>query len=908
MGILGGRRRRRIRAAYDALYTAMAAADGTSYVAAENVRRRHLDTLVELWLREAGIDGAAADPALRGLLTNPGFAATVRAVEADRSATARRPADALPELDAIIAGATPGSAGRADGWLGKHGEHEGIDDVPQLWRIGLGRLGPAGAPFEVALPLLDQSHLQINARPEARAAALGLVENLLMRVVSHFRPGLVALHLWDVEHLTGPLPRLHPLTRTGIAHVHDPAGLPHLLDELSDRIRRVHREVLAAGESTLAGLTRMARSRPEPWVVAVLVGNRQSLREEDHKALGRIARGGLACGVHLVLVDVPMAIGAPVERVDIDDRGHAHTSMTGSYVEVVLEERFPEGQVASGAHAIAAEHESWRSRVATFDQLLPKREFWGAQRSMTGLTAPVGFGDAGEVDLILDDSSPHALVGGPSGSGKTNLLLAWIASLVTRYPPWELELYLLDFKEGVSFAQFAPGRRDPTWLPHARLIGVNVNDDREFGLALLQFLFDEMRRRAAVAKEHEVTKLEDLREVDRDGRWPRIVAVIDEFQYLFAERDPLTRAALTLLEDIARRGRSQGIHLVLASQDVSSIEAFWGRPAIFEQFVLRIALPRARRVLDDRNDLPLELPRWHAVLNHESGLRHGNLVARIPNASAPRTFLDEVQNRLPPSWTEQGPPPRLFDGSRVPRVGDLLRGIAPEQRRAPVGQVIDLQASAAVVELPDAPGRNLAVLGAGVDATVRVLATATEGLLAGYAPGTVQVVLAGLVVEAEEAVLALRERLVARGHPVELVGLGTIKDTIAGLAAATTDRLATGERGRTVVALFGADAAEPVLERGGVEALRTLVHFGPETGLHVLGWWRSASRLKALLTIGAVVDDVGAWVALDVQGAELQPLLPGTQLTWSPRPGRALFFDRAQHSGPQVIVVPGAVW
>ncbi len=48
---------------------------------------------------------------------------------------------------------------------------------------------------------------------------------------------------------------------------------------------------------------------------------------------------------------------------------------------------------------------------------------------------------------------------------------------------------------------------------------------------------------------------------------------------------------------MARRGRSQGIHLVLASQDVSGIEAFWGRPAIFEQFVLRIALPRARRVL-----------------------------------------------------------------------------------------------------------------------------------------------------------------------------------------------------------------------------------------------------------------------------------------------------------------------
>ena len=200
--------------------------------------------------------------------------------------------------------------------------------------------------------------------------------------------------------------------------------------------------------------------------------------------------------------------------------------------------------------------------------------------------------------MLLADASPHALIGGPSGSGKTNLLLTMICSLATRYPPDELELYLLDFKEGVSFAQFAP-RRGRRWLPHARLIGVNINTDREFGLALLQHLAEEMRHRAEAAKANEVTKLEELRAADAQGPWPRIVAVIDEFQYLFGESDAVTNQAVQLLEDLARRGRSQGIHLVLASQDVSGIQAFWMRPAIFEQFVLRIGLPRARRVLTD---------------------------------------------------------------------------------------------------------------------------------------------------------------------------------------------------------------------------------------------------------------------------------------------------------------------
>ena len=132
-----------------------------------------------------------------------------------------------------------------------------------------------------------------------------------------------------------------------------------------------------------------------------------------------------------------------------------------------------------------------------------------------------------------------------------------------------------------------------------------------------------------------------------------------------------------------------------------------------------------------------------------------------------------------------------------------------------------------------------------------------------------------------------------------------IKADVEQLRTTVDERLKSGERSSVVLVLFGADAADTVLDRSGTEALRGLVHFGPETGLHVLGWWRSAPRLRSLLMMSAVIDDVGAWVALDVQGAELQQFLPGTLFSWSPRPGRALFFDRAQHSQPQVVVVPG---
>jgi hypothetical protein len=480
-----------------------------------------------------------------------------------------------------------------------------------------------------------------------------------------------------------------------------------------------------------------------------------------------------------------------------------------------------------------------------------------------------------------------------------------ISSLAARYDPDELELYLLDFKEGVSFAQFAPGRRDTTWLPHARLVGVNINTDREFGLALLRFLAEEMRRRAEAAKAFEVTKLEELRAADPDGRWPRIVAIVDEFQYLFGERDEVTRAATMLLEDVARRGRSQGIHLVLASQDVSGIEAFWGHPAIFEQFVLRIGLPRARRVLADLNDATLGLPRWHAVVNHESGIRHGNEIVRIPDA----TGVNAVQRELHETYAAGRDRPRLFDGSRAPRFAELVPALDPSDGppRALVGQCIDVAGSAATVPLPAAPGRNIGVIGSGGADAVRVLGAAAGSLAGQFAPGEVDVVLAALVPDAVIPSARLARVFDAAGHRCETVGLDGVRARVEGLAAEVTARLADEPdrpRRTTLVVLYGADAADPVLDRGGVEALRQLLRFGPETGLHVLGWWRSAQRLKSVLSVSASADDVGTWVGLDVQGAELSVLAPGMIPHWSPRPGRGLLFDRAQHARPVVIIVP----
>ncbi len=899
-----GGRRQRVSDAFEGFYDAAAAALSAAGGLDEAAVLAHTEAMVELWLRTDGIDAARADPQLRSVVANPRLAALVGRVTAERDAALAAWSRTGPAaLAKLLAEAAPGPAGEdPDGWLGQAGKVESTGPVPGLWRIGSGSIGVGDAvPLPVGLPLLDESHVQITSTPRSREAAEALVEMLVMRVVSYFRPGLVQVHVWDVGQFAGALPGLYPLTRTGLLTVHDPALLPHLLDVLSDRIRRVHTRTLVDGQPSVRAQAEASGSRSEPWVVAVLAGNRDRLTEDDHRQLQRVARGGLACGVQLVLLDVPVSVHAAVESVRVRDDGTATTSMTGPYVTVTPDPTPTSGDLTGAANAVADAHESWRRRVGTFADLLPARR--GALRSAAGLHAPIGFADGIPAEVALADASPHALVGGPSGSGKTNLLLTMISSLAVRYPPDELEFYLLDFKEGVSFAQFAPGRLDPTWLPHARLVGVNINTDREFGLALLQFLADEMRRRAEAAKAHEVTKLEELRAADPDGRWPRIVAVIDEFQYLFAERDTVTKQATTLLEDVARRGRSQGIHLVLASQDVSGIEAFWGRPAIFEQFVLRIALPRARRVLGDLNEAALDLPRWHAVVNHESGVRHGNEIVRVPDATA-RGTTDHVQQLLHADH-RHGAPPVLFDGSRAPRLADLIAALPTgDGPRALLGQCIDVEGRAATTGLGDSPGRNIGVLAAGAGDAVRVLGAAAGSLAGQYEPGSVDVLVAPLVAEAVGPADDLVARFVAAGHAPETVPLDGIRARIETLAAQVTARLSAPDRRPVLLVLYAADAADTLLETRGTDALRRVLRSGPETGVHVLGWWRSVARLRATLSVTAAPDDVGCWVALDVQGSELASLAPTMLLHWSPRPGRGLFYDRAQHARPEVIIVP----
>lgn len=163
-----------------------------------------------------------------------------------------------------------------------------------------------------------------------------------------------------------------------------------------------------------------------------------------------------------------------------------------------------------------------------------------------GLAARFAVGPSGPVELDLVADGPHAVVAGTTGSGKSALLTAWVLALAAAHPPSVVGFLLVDCKGGAAFDPLAG-------LPH--VLGVVTDLDPEGTERVVQSLTAELHRRERVLREA------GLPDVTGSGE-PRLVLVVDEFRALLETRPALA----AVFVDVAARGRSLGLHLVLCTQ------------------------------------------------------------------------------------------------------------------------------------------------------------------------------------------------------------------------------------------------------------------------------------------------------------------------------------------------------
>jgi S-DNA-T family DNA segregation ATPase FtsK/SpoIIIE len=192
-------------------------------------------------------------------------------------------------------------------------------------------------------------------------------------------------------------------------------------------------------------------------------------------------------------------------------------------------------------------------------------------------TAVVGVSLDGPFALDLVRDGPHALVGGTTGSGKSEFLQTVVASLAVVNTPQTMNFVLVDYKGGAAFSQCEQ-------LPHT--VGMVTDLDSHLVERALDSLRAELTYREHVLADAGAKDLEDYLDAQTRGHagptLPRLLIVIDEFASMARELPDF----VTGLVNIAQRGRSLGIHLILATQRPSGVIS----PEIRANTNLRVAL------------------------------------------------------------------------------------------------------------------------------------------------------------------------------------------------------------------------------------------------------------------------------------------------------------------------------
>ncbi len=191
---------------------------------------------------------------------------------------------------------------------------------------------------------------------------------------------------------------------------------------------------------------------------------------------------------------------------------------------------------------------------------------WQQRPARDRLRVPIGTGDGGAVvHLDIKESAqqgmgPHGLVIGATGSGKSEFLRTLVLGLAMTHSPEHLNMVLVDFKGGATFAGMSE-------LPHVSAVITNLAQELTLVDRMQDALSGEMvRRQEALREAGNFASIRDYEKARASGEpldpLPSLFIVVDEFSEMLVAKPEF----IDLFVAIGRLGRSLGLHLLLASQ------------------------------------------------------------------------------------------------------------------------------------------------------------------------------------------------------------------------------------------------------------------------------------------------------------------------------------------------------
>ncbi len=533
----------------------------------------------------------------------------------------------------------------------------GPDDWPrQMARWVVGQLAVLQSPRDVQVYLLTDSH---------------------------------GASLWDWASW---LPHVRPmLGQPALAMIGaDAETIGRRVAELLEIVQARQRIRLNAGSGAVLG---------DPEVVVVLDGAR---RLRGLPGVVTILKNGPAVGVLCLCVEseertlpeecATVLVGGPggtatlrEQRADaiggirVDEVGDDWFAATGRRLAPIRDVSESQGELSLPAHA---------RLLDVLEMTEPTPEAIVARWRATGRSTRAVVGEAFDGPFALDLSAhgPHGLVAGTTGSGKSEFLQTLVASLAVENRPDEMNYVLVDYKGGAAF-------KDCVALPHT--VGMVTDLDSHLVERALTSLGAELTRREHILAGVGAKDLEDYQDLAsrRSGlaTVPRLLIVIDEFASVARELPDFVSG----LVNIAQRGRSLGIHLLLATQRPTGVVSAEIRANTNLRIALRVTDgAESSDVIDAKDAASISAAhpgRAYARLGHSSlipfqSARVGGRRVRPQDAAViPEPFLSPV------SWLDLGrpAPERVRASERTDEITDLsvlVAAIADAGQRAGIAE------------------------------------------------------------------------------------------------------------------------------------------------------------------------------------------------------------------------------
>jgi len=353
---------------------------------------------------------------------------------------------------------------------------------------------------------------------------------------------------------------------------------------------------------------------------------------------------------------------------------------------------------------------------------------------MSELSVTIGVDVESKEEIVVKFNSKdylHSFILGQSGSGKSVLLNNIITSAISKYAPEDLMLYLMDFK-GVEFNRYKG-------IKHAKAVLVD-NSDPQMTLEILRELKEENRKRVKLWQAEGVANIDGYNKKHPDQRMQQILFVADECQVMFSKSDgsslgyKMQREIADIVNIIATQGRSQGIHMLLATQTLAETDIS-GQVLnnLTECFLLMSAPADSNLLVPDSSDLTEKQPVGECCYYHKKGLV-SHVQTFFANDEELETAIKASQQKAQNCASNGG---AYFRGSAMYWLDDVDRQqIAIMSTKNPVaviGRDIGLNAQLTTVKLLQDFSENILFFGVNrEEQTVGVVINALMSLMISY--------------------------------------------------------------------------------------------------------------------------------------------------------------------------------